>query len=124
MQANDLLNAAKEHMKLPSDYALAKRLGISDKVLPAMRRGERHMPLEMAYKLAIILDRDPAQVIAELEAERAKTTEAQAFWRSFLSRAAVLAVTVACTLAWSFSSGHMAAQDGGFFGIKRRRQCA
>jgi len=82
------------------------------------------MPLDVAYKLAIILEIDPAQVVAELEAEREKNPTRQAFWRSFLSRAALLIVTAACTLALNSSGGHMAAQAGGFSGFRRLRWCA
>jgi len=123
MQANDLLNAAKDRLKLVSDYQLAKRLNLPRQSMPGIREGTRPLPLDVAYKLAIILELDPAQVVAELEAERERNPQRAEFWRSFLSRAALLVVTVACTLAWSFSSGHMAAQVAAFSGFKRRRWC-
>jgi len=124
MHANTLLDAAKDALKLASDYALAKRLGIPRNGIPEMRKGTRAIPLDVAYKLAIILDRDPGQLVAELEAERERNPQRAEFWRSFLSRAALLVATLACTLAWSFSNGAGAVQDGEFSGPRRRRQCA
>ena len=124
MQANDLINAAKDRLKLASDYQIAKRLNLPRQSMPGIREGTRPLPLDVAYKLAIILELDPAQVVAELEAERERNPVRAEFWRSFLSRAALLVVTVACTLAWSFSNGHMAAQVAGFSGFRRLRWCA
>ena len=124
MKASNLFDDAKQRVNVISDYAMAKRVGLPPQSIPAMRKGKRPMPLDVAYKLAIILEMDPAQVVAELEADREKNPERQAFWRSFLSRAACLAVTLACTLAWSFSSGHMAAQVAAFSGKKRLRYFA
>lgn len=124
MQANDLLNAAKDRLKLESDYALAKRLNLPRQSMPGIREGKRNLPLDVAYRLAIILEVDPAQVVAELEAERERNPQRAEFWRSFLSRAAVLTVTVACTLAWSFSGGAGAAQGAAFSGFRRLRNCA
>ena len=117
MKASNLIDDAKRQLKLISDYAIAKRLNVPNGHIVGYRNGTRHIPLEVAYKLAIMLDQDPAQVLAELEAERAKTPEAQAFWRSFLSRAALLVVTVACTLAWSFSRGRHGRTGRGIFWI-------
>lgn len=114
MKAAELLDAAKQRLLLKSDYALAKAIDINKGWIPAIRRGERAVPLDVAYRLAITLERDPAQVIAELEAEREKNERRAAFWRSFLSRAAQLA-GVACTLALlSFGgSGSTQAASGG-----------
>lgn len=124
MKASTLIDDAKRKLNLISDYGIAKRLKVRNGHIVGYRNGSRHMPLDVVYRLAIILEIDPAQVVAELEAERAKNPETASFWRSFLSRAALLIVTAACTLAWSFSSGHMAAQDAAFSGLRRPRYCA
>jgi len=124
MKLSSLMDAAKARLNVETDYGLAKRLKTPTGHIAEMRSGKRGAPLDVAYKMAIILELDPAQVVAELEAEREKNPERQAFWRSFLSRAAMVAATLACTLAWSFSSGLMAAQVAAFSGIRRSRQYA
>lgn len=88
-----------------------------------MRNGTRAVPLDIAYKLAITLQLDPAEVVADLEAQREKNPDRAAFWRSFMQRARTVAAMVAFTLALSFSGsyGNGQAAHGGPF---RRRQYA
>ena len=119
MKATQLLDEAKTRLLLKSDYALAKAADINRSWIPAIRRGERAIPLSMAFWLAITLERDPAQIVAELEEEREKNDTRKAFWRSFLSRASSI-TTLACTLALlTFGSfGSVPANTGGSF--KRR----
>ena len=122
MKAAELLDQAKTKTGTKSDYALAKRLNLPKQSLPGIRAGTRPLPLDTAYRLAIILQQDPAQVVAELAAERETNPERADFWRSFLSRAVMLVATLACTLAWSFSAGVAAGPAGAGFGS--RRKCA
>jgi len=103
MKPAEYLDAVKARLKIHSDYELAKRLEISDRVLPAMRRGERNIPLDMAFKLAITLELDPATVVADLESQREKDEKRRGFWTSFISHARTAAVLLVCMLAWSFS---------------------
>ena len=116
MTPNEYLDEAKKAMGVESDYELAKRLEMSNKHLPAIRRGERAMAIDVIFKIAITLNLDPAGVIADLESQKEKNEKRLSFWRGFLSRAAIVGAIV-CTLALSFSgmqgSGH--ATHGGFF---------
>lgn len=116
MTPSEYLDAAKKRMAIESDYELAKRLEIPSGNLPPMRRGERNVPLDVAFKLAITLQLDPAEVVADLEQQREKNPSRKAFWSGFMSRAQHLAVVVLCTLALSFSGiyGNGAATHGGF----------
>lgn len=118
MTPSQYLDAAKTKIAIESDYGIAKRLGVPRQSIPAMREGKRPIPLDVAYRIAIILEADPAQVVAELEAERETNPERAEFWRSFLSRAALLAGAIACTLAWSFSG--MGASAPAWAGFGRR----
>jgi anti-sigma-K factor RskA len=68
-----------------------------------MRRGERNIPLDVAFKIAITLELDPATVVADLESQREKNERRRSFWTGFMQRAAIVAA-LACTLAWSFSA--------------------
>lgn len=114
MTPNEYLDAAKARMGIASDYELAKRLEIPRQSIPAIRAGERNVPLDVAFRLAITLELDPAAVVADLESQREKNEKRRSFWAGFLSRAAVVAA-LACTLAWSFSGtyGSEAAAAGG-----------
>lgn len=125
MTPTEYIDAAKEKMGLSSDYELAKRLGIPNANLPGMRRGERNIPLDVAFKLAITLELDPAQVVADLEAQREKNPKRREFWAGFTRRAAAV-VVLACTLAWSFSdiSGDAAVTLGGAVAASADLLCA
>lgn len=117
MKPADYLDAAKAQLKIDSDYELAKRLGARPNHIAEVRSGKRGTPLEVAFKLAITLQLDPATVVADLESQREKNPTRRAFWDSFTSHARAAVVLVACMLAWSFSgiSGDGAATHGGFF---------
>lgn len=121
MKPNDYFNAAKERLNITSDYELAKRIGTSDKHMPAMRKGTRAVPLDVAYRLAITLELDPALVVADLESQREKNENRRAFWAGFISHARAAAVMLACMLAWSFSGGLGSEQRalGGLFNRPR-----
>ena len=114
MQISDYLDAAKKRLSVESDYELAKRLGVGRAALCGIRKGNRAVPLDVAFKIAITLELDPAVVVADLEAQREKNEERRAFWSGFLSRAAAVAALV-CTLALSYSgiSAKEAATLGG-----------
>lgn len=104
MKPAEYFEAAKGRLNIESDYALAKRFGIPNANMPGMKNGSRRVPLDVAFKLAITLELDPAQVVADLEQQREKSSQRKAFWSGFISRAATLVVVLACTLALSFSA--------------------
>lgn len=124
MKPTAYFDAVKAELNIQSDYELAKRLEFSNKTLPDMRKGERAVPLDVAFRIAITLQLDPAEVVADLAEQREKNETRRAFWRGFLSRAATVLIALACTLVWSFSaiSEAGAVRLGGSFG--RRRQYA
>ena len=114
MKTYEYFDAVKQRLSVDSDYELAKRLGVKNGPLCQMRKGERAIPLDVAFKIAITLELDPAVVVADLEAQRERNEERRAFWSGFLSRAAAVAALV-CTLALSYSgiSAKEAANLGG-----------
>lgn len=116
MKPADYLDAVKARISVTSDYELAKRLGVQRGPLSQMRSGERAVPLDVAFKIAITLELDPAEVVADLEAQRAKTPKAREFWAGFISHARQAAAVVLCMLALnSFGIyGGAAAPLGGF----------
>lgn len=117
------LDAAKKRLNLPSDYALAKKMKIPKQYVQEIRKEKRGMPLSAAYWLAITLEIDPAQVVAELEAEREKNPVRKEFWRSFLSHARKTGVLLVCMLVFSFSAG-LGSDQGVNGGFKRRERFA
>jgi len=103
MKPTEYLDAAKARLNITSDYELAARFGTGRASISEIRNGKRNMPLDVAFKLAITLEIDPAQVVADLESQREKNPTKRGFWSSFISRAAIVAALV-CTLALNFSA--------------------
>jgi len=124
MKASEYIDAAKHALNLPSDYALAKALGIPNANIVGIRNETRHIPVDVAFRIAITLQIDPAQVVADLEAQRAKNPKKREFWQGFTSRAAHLLIAIACTLALSFTAICGSAETRGNGPFRRRLQCA
>lgn len=100
MSPNEYLDAAKQEMQLQSDNELAQRMGVHRARISQYRSGKQWPDNYFVMKLAIALKADPVAVLADLESQREKRPERAEFWRSFLSRAA-LVVVLAVTLASS-----------------------
>ncbi|MDD2744271.1 MAG: hypothetical protein PHV02_18590 [Rhodocyclaceae bacterium] len=117
MKPADYLDQAKARLKIDSDYELAKRFAVRPNHIAEVRNGKRGTPLDVAFKLAITLEMDPATVVADLEGQREKNPTRRAFWDSFTSHARAAVVLVACMLALSYSAifEGAAATHGGFF---------
>lgn len=114
MNTLEYLDAAKAALGINSDYELAKRLEVSRQAISDYRQGNRHPDTMMAFRLAITLKLDPAQVVADLESQREPTGKRGEFWRSFLARAAMVAVlTFTVALNFSATCGAGAARLGG-----------
>lgn len=99
----EYLDAAKGRMGINSDYELARKLEENAGTIAGIRAGKRGVPVEMAFRIAITLELDPATVVADLESQREKNAKRREFWAGFTRRAAVVAALV-CTLALSFSA--------------------
>lgn len=104
MTPNEYLDAAKTALKLSTDYQLAKAIRIPRNTLAAIRKRNRKIDLETAYRLAITLQMDPSTVVADLEAQRTQNEARKAFFESFTSRAGK-AAAIACTLVSLFTGG-------------------
>jgi plasmid maintenance system antidote protein VapI len=117
MKPSEYLDAAKARLNITSDYELAKRFGIPDANIPGMRDESRKVSIDVAFKLAITLELDPAQVVADLEMQRAKNPTRRAFWDSFMSRAKSVTALILCTLVFQFSAiyGNQTGPVAGFF---------
>lgn len=120
MKIEKYLDEAKRRLDIASDYALAKKMEVPKQYIQEMRKGKRGTPLSAAYWLAITLELDPAEVVAELEAEREKNPGRREFWKSFLSHASKAAVLLLCMLVWGFSAG-VGSGQGATGGPRSRR---
>lgn len=79
----DYLDAAKEALGGISDYALAKRLGVSQPSISILRSGKRQPDNYVACTLAAILGIDPLEIIAAAELAREKDEKKREFWQGF-----------------------------------------
>lgn len=93
-----LLDDLKRTHGIESDYRVAQLLGITRAAI-SQYRGGQGMNDEIALKVAELLDRPKAAVLATLAAERAKTPEARAAWREAVKalggKAAALLLAIA-----------------------------
>lgn len=76
----DYLDAIKRKQGLPSDYALAKALGITRESVSGLRKGASGMGIETALKAGEILGIDGHTIYAAGQIERAKKPEVRDFW--------------------------------------------
>ncbi len=118
MNINALLNDAHRKLKISSDYALSKELGIPEPRISEYRRGIRTPDTYALVRLALTVGRDPLEVIAEVEAEHARSEVKRQFWRDFLSSASRAARLFALVLA---IYGGICATVPAVKGIFRRR---
>lgn len=94
------LEDVKARYSLPSDYALAKRLGLSHQSMTNYRRKGTTFDDMTALRVASLLEIEPAVVVASCHAERAKTPEERSLWASIYERLS------------GFSDLRIAANDG------------
>ncbi len=80
------LALCKQKFGVESDYALAKRLGTSQQTISSYRTGRSRFDDDMALTVAEALQIDPLQVIASVNAERAKTPEQRARWEGLMEK--------------------------------------
>lgn len=65
---------------LSSDYALAAALGVSRQAISKYRAGRDTFGNRPAFRCAELLGIDPAEVIAAVELDRARSEKERAFW--------------------------------------------
>lgn len=97
MKTLEWLDALKQHHGVQSDYRLAKILGVTAQTVSGWRAGARLPDALTCYEIAYQLAVDPAQVVADVErerAERAGRTEAASAWRKALDRLSGTAAAV------------------------------
>jgi len=101
MEIADLLDRAKNRANLPSDYALAKVLGITAGNLSNIRKSRAHPSNEVAVKLATLAGLEEMQIIAEIELRTANTEKKKEFWKHFIESRGLAACLTMTALATS-----------------------
>ena len=94
MKSAQLLDQARQVANLPSDYAVAKRLGISSQIVSEWRHARKYPGALATFQLAEMAKRNPAEVIAEIELERAERAGRPGqveSWRAVFQRVATAA---------------------------------
>ena len=91
MEISELLDRAKTHASLPSDYALAKVLGIDRSIVSGWRKGKKHPSNEDAVKLATLAGLEEMRVIAEIELRTANTPKKKEFWQHYIESRGIAA---------------------------------
>lgn len=82
----DFLDALKERHGLTSDYAVAKKLGITTAAVSKWRNGKDYLGDTTAIRVGNLLEIDPAYVVACAHAERAKQDAEKALWQGLAAR--------------------------------------
>lgn len=84
-KTQELLEECRTKLDGVTDYKMAKSLEIPRARMSEYVRGTGHADAYAATKIALLLERDPLEVIAQVEAESSSTEAKRAFWRSFPS---------------------------------------
>nr|WP_199774589.1 DUF3693 domain-containing protein [Xanthomonas campestris] len=84
---DELLDKVKESCSLPSDMALATKMGIQRQLLSKARMGDKPLSDERIAQLCAMAKLDGGSWMARIHAERAGTPAERALWRSVLDRA-------------------------------------
>lgn len=113
MKTKELLLEVKVELGIKSDYALAQALDIPRQRISDYMSGRLQPDTYALMQIAMKLKRDPIAVIAEVEAENAKTEKKKDFWRSFLRPVGILSLMLALAFSPFYGRGQ-ADRAGGF----------
>lgn len=119
----EILDLARAHSGIPSDYALAKRLGVARQTISQMRSGALGLSEEHAEHLAELAGLDPLAVYANAQATRAKRTSQRAFWAR-VARGLAASVILLLSTAWSATDARAAGFSGGIWSCAGYTFCA
>lgn len=81
MNTNEYLDAVRVKRELPSDYAVAKLLGITRQTISGYRNGGKQFDDAIARRVAEVLGIHPGLVMLDMHRERSKTPEDRSVWQ-------------------------------------------
>lgn len=107
----DLLDRAKARGNIESDYRLGKVIGITHSTISGYRSGKTKPDERVLEQLCALSGDDPHLIAAQLQAERARTSEGKSMWLAIAARlqggkasTAILSVVFAIALLAGFAS--------------------
>ncbi|MCC5078675.1 DUF3693 domain-containing protein [Xanthomonas campestris pv. campestris] len=103
---DELLDKVKESCSLPSDMALATKMGIQRQLLSKARMGDKPLSDERIAQLCAMAKLDGGSWMARIHAERAGTPAERALWRSVLDRLSAAAAVVALVVLAVHTGAH------------------
>jgi transcriptional regulator with XRE-family HTH domain len=86
MNTAEYLEAVKRKLDLPSDYALAKALGLTRGGVSAYQNGRASLGDEVCVKVAEILNVPSGRVLIDMHMERSKAPEVKAAWAGLMEK--------------------------------------
>jgi hypothetical protein len=124
-RTQELLEAVRVKLGGVTDYRMAITLGIPRPRIHEYVKGKAQADAYASTRIALELDRDPLEVIAEVEAEAARSPTVRSFWASFAS-GHLLTATGAAFLGMScfFADAPTAsaATEGGSHNVRLRQR--
>jgi transcriptional regulator with XRE-family HTH domain len=99
----DLLERAKAHGNIESDYRLAKVIGISHGTMTGYRSGKSKPDARVLEQLCALSGDDVAVLAAQLQAERERTPEAKQVWMMIAKRLAGGATTAILSVCFAIA---------------------
>ncbi len=114
-KAKELLLECKIKLGIKTDYKLAQALDMHRARISSYMSEKETPDAYACVRMALILGRDPAEIIAIVEADTEKNVKRRAFWADFAQRAKLaaklgtLAVLFIATLLAGITSGREAA---------------
>lgn len=88
------ISAIKAKHNLPSDYAVAKFLGVTRQAISQVKKGGGFDDYT-SLKVAEALDIDPLEVIASSNAMKAKSEEEEKAWKKIMKKVSATAAGIA-----------------------------
>lgn len=83
----ELLTACKKKIGVDTDYKLAKALKIHSGRIADYISGKRIPDENACMRIAMLLERNPIEIIAIVQADTEKNSKRKAFWNEVLKRA-------------------------------------
>lgn len=96
---NYYLNQVAKHTNTGTDYAIAKLFGVSPSRITHYRKGRATFDDYMCIRIGEVLDVDALEIIAAMNAIRAKDEKQKKFWKQAYERITGTAASVILALA-------------------------
>ncbi|HEX8611952.1 MAG TPA: DUF3693 domain-containing protein [Telluria sp.] len=86
LRTSEYLDLARQHLGLPSDYALQKPLGVTKQLISKYRTGKETLSDSVAFRVAEATGIPREKVLIDVQIERAKTSEEKAAWQAIMEK--------------------------------------